>query len=281
MNPSLRQKILDRLSELQQSPKKSLGQNFLISEHVVQKIVEVALRDSPDKVVEIGPGLGSLTDEWLSKNVPLTLLELDDDFVAYWQARGVSSVIHGDALDCDWSQIFSSGNSVLVSNLPYQISSRLVIDLSVSEYCPNKMVLMFQKEVAKRITAKHNEADYSLLTFIAQTFWQTSTLLEAGAVDFHPKPNVASRVVVFKRRQIFAKDVQKEILRLAKVAFEQRKKILKKRLDKEFSAEKVSAAYAQLSIEEGARVAQLPPQKLLELFASLKPFSLDPSPKPQ
>ena len=127
---SLRQKILDRMEKLGLEPKRSLGQNFLISEVVVDRIIEACEFNRFEKVIEIGPGLGALTDPLIEGSARLTLMELDSHFSQYWREERSQEVIEGDALQFDWAN-YTWGSSLLVSNLPYQISSRLVVELSL------------------------------------------------------------------------------------------------------------------------------------------------------
>src|SRR5690606_8077538 len=110
-------------------------------------------------IVEVGPGLGSLTEDLLACGNNLLLIELDAKFAEFWRSRGVD-VIEGDALDLRWDELRLPAGSRLVSNLPYQIGSRLVVDVSVSAPAIDSMVLMFQKEVAERMAAAPKSKAY-------------------------------------------------------------------------------------------------------------------------
>ena len=220
---SLRQKILDRMEKLGLEPKRSLGQNFLISEVVVDRIIEACEFNRFEKVIEIGPGLGALTDPLIEGSARLTLMELDSHFSQYWREERSQEVIEGDALQFDWAN-YTWGSSLLVSNLPYQISSRLVVELSLLPQSFDRMVLMFQKEVAKRILAQPRTQDYGLLTVVSQNFWEVKAVLEAGAIDFFPKPNVASRVVCFDRKEVEPLFCRPDYLNFLKNCFQQKGK---------------------------------------------------------
>ncbi len=207
--------------------KKSLGQNFLVSDHVVEKILSEVQKNNPTKLIEIGPGPGALTDHLITWGIDYTALELDNRLVEYWKERGVK-VIETDALQWDWSNHFQAGQ-VLVSNLPYQISSRIVVDRSLDQRQLSAMVLMFQKEVAQRIRAKPQTDDYGFLSMVAQSFWTISTVCEAGPRDFNPSPRVASRVLSFVQKTTAISDRQK-YFEFLKQAWSQRRKLLKKNL---------------------------------------------------
>ncbi len=220
----LTSEIKARLESMGISPKKSLGQNFLVSKGAIEKIT-LAVKDlSPELLIEIGPGLGSLTESLLKFERPIKLLELDRAFSQYWRDRKLE-VIEGDALKWDWNLLKQADKTVLVSNLPYQISSSIVIDRSIHEKSLKGMVLMFQKEVAERIMAKPKTESYGLLSVIAQNFWQIEMVLEAGPKDFYPAPRVASRVLSFRPRTDF-KGRKKEFLKVVKAGFAQRRKYL-------------------------------------------------------
>lgn len=226
---SLRQKVRDLQHQLRVEAKKSLGQNFLISEHVVSQIVSEVKSFQPQSLIEIGPGLGSLTESLRAEVIgpsacSFTLIELDRVFADHWRNQGVN-LLEGDALQLDWTPFLDQPRPlVLVSNLPYQISSRIVIDRCLDSRRVDAMVLMFQKEVAQRLQARQGTDAYGFLTVMAQTFWSTSTVCEAGPGDFEPPPQVASRVVAFKSRDIQIQALR--YLQFLKAAFSHPRKIM-------------------------------------------------------
>lgn len=243
------------------TPKRSLGQNFLVNRSVIEKIIAAVKEFQPSILIEIGPGTGALTHELVKTALPLTLIELDRDLAAKWREDG-KNVIEADALQIDWSQFINEG-TVLVSNLPYQISSSLVVDRCVSPGNIKAMVLMFQKEVAQRLMAKKSTPDYGMLSVVAQTFWKIGKVCDADPKSFNPPPNVASRVLKFAARNSEIPDRQK-FLKFLKAAFAQRRKLLSKNLNlgKEFLV-------AQ-GFKETVRAEELSPEEFLNLFSSLK-----------
>ena len=192
--PSTRERLHQVLQALGASAKKSLGQNFLVSDIVISKIITQVQNQKPQAVFEIGPGAGALTDYLIQiceeKKATFQVIELDRAFADYWRQRGLQ-VFEEDALQFDWSKAVQTPRTILVSNLPYQISSSLVIELSVQDIAFDFMTLMFQKEVAQRIRAQARSADYGLLSVIAQNFWTIQLVSEAGPKDFDPPPRVA------------------------------------------------------------------------------------------
>ena len=140
----------ERLKKAQEAlgaeAKKSLGQNFLVSDVVIQRIVDKVKSFNPEFLIEVGPGPGALTDLLLEMNLPMQLIELDRRIAQYWRDKG-QNVLEVDALQIDWNQFYKHERTVFVSNLPYQISSSIVIERSMEDSGVQQMVLMFQKNV--------------------------------------------------------------------------------------------------------------------------------------
>lgn len=285
---SRRERLLEKIRASGQGPKRSLGQNFLISDHVIDRILAFAGEGKPSSIVEIGPGLGALTEgliEIAKKDaISFEVIELDRSFAQNWRDAGVK-VTEVDALQLEWETLNLQAGSLLVSNLPYQISSSIVIDRSVSPSGLTSMILMFQKEVAKRIAARAATEDYGLLTVIAQMGWKIDTVCDAGPGDFFPPPRVASRVLRFQRRADAPHEAEfKEFLRFAKAAYAHRRKLVAGNLAGLNWAAKPEGASSFAPLERGkievvlevqgftktARAEELSPDQLLELSRRLR-----------
>ncbi len=270
---NLKYQTLSRLQELQIKPKRSLGQNFLISENIVDRVIQRVKTLEVDEVIEIGPGLGALTEPLLQWGHPFQVIELDDKLAQYWKSRGVE-VWTADALQFNWGQILNHARKyLLVSNLPYQISSSLVIDLSGSPCTLVDMVLMFQKEVAQRILASPATKAYGFLSVIAQNSWHLSRVAEVGPRCFWPVPKIASQVLHFKRKSevIFPKD----FIRLVKSAFSQRRKIVWKNWTQEYhstgwSQDQWLVLGKKLGFHAKVRAEELSPSDFRAVFDELK-----------
>lgn len=263
-------KIHDRLRELGAEPKRSLGQNFLISERAVTKIVDAAKRCKPENLIEIGPGLGSLTESLIELSVPFQLIELDKTFSEYWRGRGIK-LTEADALKVDWRTLNLEPGTLLVSNLPYQISSSLVIERSMETAGITQMILMFQKEVAQRLLAKKSTDAYGLLTVIAQTFWTMANLIEVSPREFYPVPNVVSRVVTFEwaNRVLPRGGTNHDFLKLVKAAFAHRRKLMMKNLVSGWGGldgEAWAKVFVETELLPTARAEELDPPTYLRLY---------------
>lgn len=282
-----REMILQRLEQYQTGAKRSLGQNFLVSDAVVNKILFAVKAEPFSDLIEVGPGLGALTEDLLGLNKKLLLIELDQRFAEFWKKRsedlgeGSLRVIEGDALQIDWDDLHLSLGSLFVSNLPYQISSSMVIERCLSSAGITRMILMFQKEVAQRISARHGMGEYGLLTVMAQTFWDIATVSEAGPKDFYPPPNVASRVLVFRRRNtewvntLEGRATPQRFLRLVKAGFSHRRKLLKSNiLNGLYLGDKskivaLEEVMRELTLKDTARAEELSPAQFVRLFLEL------------
>jgi 16S rRNA (adenine1518-N6/adenine1519-N6)-dimethyltransferase len=258
-------KVQERMSLLGIAPKRSLGQNFLIERAVIDKIMATVARMRPEALIEVGPGLGALTDGLLARAQPLVLLELDRLMAQHWRGQGLE-VVEGDAVRADWSALARPG-TCLVSNLPYQISSTLVIDRALGPVEVQSMVLMFQKEVAQRVAAVPRTAEYGVLSVMAQTFFNIERVVEASPACFYPRPQIASRVLAFRRRLPAPPVEGPAFLRLVKTAFAQRRKKLINNLS---CYKMIEHVFATKGISTNIRAEEMAPSDFVELFCEVQ-----------
>lgn len=255
------------LSEHDHFAKKALGQNFLISDPVVEKMLSTLKTYNPDFVFEVGPGPGALTDYLMQDyRDRLQLIELDTALANVWKSRG-ATIVEGDALKVNWTSMIAERlqthgtNLVLISNLPYQIASTLVIDRSFDEQPLKSMILMFQKEVGDRLRAKENTDDYGFLSVITQSFWKVAVLANLGRRDFFPPPKINSQVLTFSRAEepsyLKTAAQKRQFLNFVKAAFSQRRKVMRKNLGQVLSAESVKSLYEKLGLNENIRAEEI------------------------
>jgi 16S rRNA (adenine1518-N6/adenine1519-N6)-dimethyltransferase len=268
---SLKQIVLRRMEQLGIEPKRSLGQNFLINPHVVSKIIASAQPSQYNQVIEVGPGLGVLTDPLIEQNAEaLRLIEYDRKIAQWWREKGLT-VSEIDALKYDWHKHPwpQEGGALLVSNLPYQISSRLFIELTLLPKTFDRMVLMFQKEVALRFMSQAGGRDYGILSVLSNNFWHSAKVVDVGGESFYPRPNVTSRVMIFNKKVNVHPLVDSELyLKFLKRCFENRRKKLLPKLSLEY--ENVSEIFSSLNLSADIRPQQLSPEIYCEIFHSLR-----------
>lgn len=219
--------------------KKLLGQNFLISQDVVEKIVESSQIQKEDLVIEIGPGLGTLTQFLLEKAGKVICIELDKKMIKILQDRFCLydnfELINEDVLKVDLKGLIaqekekSAVKSVkIVANLPYYITTPIIMKLLEEELDLDTITVMIQKEVADRLIAIPGEKDTGAITYSVYYYAEAKAILEVPNDCFIPEPEVTSKVIQLKiRKQPPVEVKNKEVMfRIIKSAFMQRRKTL-------------------------------------------------------
>jgi 16S rRNA (adenine1518-N6/adenine1519-N6)-dimethyltransferase len=253
-------------------PRKRFGQHFLTDLGVIHRIVAAIAPRPGDALVEIGPGLGALTQPLLERAGALTVVELDRDLAARLRHDPRLAVIEADALAFDFSALASGGDRPLrlVGNLPYNISTPLLFHLLGAVDGVADQHFMLQKEVVDRMAAAPGGKDYGRLSVMLQWRYEIESLFDVAPAAFDPPPRVESSVV---RMQPWAQPaaVDRKLLgEIVMVAFSQRRKLLRHtlgrwlgergfggRFDEQRRAEEVSVAeYVALAQEVGTPAAQ-------------------------
>jgi len=213
--------------------KKSLGQNFIFDKNFLKKISSFILPDAEDVIIEIGPGLGTLTEYLFNKKYKkIILIEKDLRLIDNLNKKFTSKkteILNEDVLTFDF-QKKSNKDSVIVGNLPFNISVDLLYKLTkIDKWPPNhkKMVLMFQKEVANRIIAKPNNKAYGKLSVVIQSRYNVNKLLDVPASMFTPVPKVDGTILEFTPHNDFKLIDINSIDKVSKSAFSQRRKKIK------------------------------------------------------
>jgi 16S rRNA (adenine1518-N6/adenine1519-N6)-dimethyltransferase len=273
--------ILSTLEKLGASPRKSLGQNFLHDNNLARWIVECLELEPGEHVLEIGPGLGALT-EWLPLDrVSATLLEKDRLFASFLQERFSEPSVEvklGDALLYDKRALFCKGEVKLVGNLPYYISTALLFHFS-AEPCPiSRMILTVQKEVGDRLTASPKSGEYGSISVLLQRRWQIKRLRVLPPSVFLPRPEVDSLVVELRKKQPM--DVpeigEQWFEKVVKIGFSERRKKLTNTLAKLLPSRAVEEALAAGGLSGLSRAEELSPGAWINLARRLGEFRGEP-----
>ncbi len=238
--------------------KKRFGQHFLHDPGVIDKIIGAARLEKQQRVVEIGPGLGVLTDHLLQKVGRVEVVEIDRDLIALLHHRQEEHLIihEGDVLKLSWSDLLTEPPYTLVANLPYNISSQILFKLLDHRPLFARMVLMFQREVGERLLARPGTKDYGILSVLCQLWYDMNkvALVKPGA--FNPPPKIDSLVLSFIPRAEPRVDPGDELLfkKLVKGAFTQRRKTLRNSLlASGFKATDIDAALPLAGVDPGCR----------------------------
>ena len=252
---------------------KSLGQNFLVDDSVLNDIVSGAEVSENDFVIEIGPGVGTLTAQILKKAKRVTAVELDNDLIPILQQELGDNpkfqLIHKDALKVDFNEVIGDEESVkLVANLPYYVTTPIIVKLLKEQYNFKSLTIMIQKEVAERIDAEPNCKDYGSLSVLVQYYCNTSIVRKVPPTCFMPRPKVESIVIKLERLSEPRVKVKDEALmfEIVRSGFNMRRKTLWNAtkslgLDKE----KLEAAFKNSGIDPKRRAETLS----IEEFAAL------------
>lgn len=228
--------------------RKRFGQNFLMQQHTLDKIVDLARLEEGERVIEVGPGPGALTATILRRDVPLTAIELDRDLAEHLRATfgkdPCFELLEQDALKVDWGALLAEPGAKVIANLPYNIATPVLLRMIDQRNPPSRLVLMFQKEVADRICAKIGSRESGWLTLAVTSRFKAHVALNVAPGAFVPAPKVRSSVVVFQKRDeaLFSLEDEEVLRALAELAFTQRRKTLRNNLKGFRSAAEIEAA---------------------------------------
>lgn len=216
-------------------PRRALGQNFVIDPNTVRRIARLAEVGPGDAVIEIGPGLGSLTLALVETGAAVTAVERDRDLVPVLreivEPHGVR-VIEADALELDWDAALEGRTDwSLVANLPYNVATPLVLDLLRDVDAIDSMLVMVQREAGERLAARPGDKAVGIPSLIVQYFASAEVVGNVPATVFHPQPRVESVLVRFRRHATRPIDTDlASIEPLLRTAYGQRRKMLRKSL---------------------------------------------------
>ena len=223
-SPSIIKALLD---SLEHRPNKGLGQNYLIDSNILGIIVAAAEISPDDRLLEIGPGLGALTQALLATQAKLIAIEKDQTMVAHLREYfSTLELLEADVLDINLNELFAGGINKIVANLPYSVGSRFIVNALEAAPLPEKMVFMIQKEVADRLTAQPGGKEYGPLAIWSQLNYDVKNIKNVSPTCFMPAPKVWSAVVRFEKRAVPLADVPDyaRFKALIKLAFTQRRK---------------------------------------------------------
>ena len=225
--------------------RKRFGQNFLVDDQIVNRIVSTISPNKSDNIVEIGPGKGALTFPLLEQLDKLSVIEIDRDLISFLKSKKQDrlTIYEADALKFDYGLI--SNNLRIVGNLPYNISSPLLFRLLSKKNQIIDMTFMLQKEVVDRIVAKHGSKTYGRLSVMMQTFFEVESMFTVPKESFDPKPKNESAILYLKTRTKPLTENTKLLEKIVKVSISQRRKTLKNCLKSILSQEQTEINLSQ------------------------------------
>jgi len=257
-------------------PAKSRGQNFLTSAGVADRIVAAAEIRETDSIIEIGPGLGILTEKIATRpRRSLTLVELDSRLAARLQERfaGVD-VINADFLAIDFPALVSDSPVKVIGNLPFNVAAAILRKLCDNSRMISRMVLMFQREVAARIRATVGDDAYGALSVFTALYWRIDLHFTVAAGSFHPRPKVDAEVLAFTplATPSFAVDDERDVLETVRASFSAPRKTIRNALGHALGIDsnQTVRALERAAIDPGTRAEKLGVPDFLRLAHALR-----------
>ncbi len=269
-----RTRIRELLDDHQLAPSRALGQNFLCDGGMIDKIVRLAGVSAGDPVIEIGPGLGSLTLGLCQAGAEVTAIEVDRylipplrEVVGAYEDSGQLTIVNTDVLEIDWDAVLGDRSWTVVANLPYNIATPLILDLLVAEPRLSRWLVMVQREAGERLVAGPGSKIYGIPSVLLSYWAEARIVGSVGPELFFPRPNVDSVLVRIDRSAEPRVDADYgELTGLVRTAFGQRRKMLRKSLSGIVNPDRFeragiepTARPEELGIEQWARLATVAP----------------------
>lgn len=263
--------------------KKSLGQNFLMDTNILDKMLAAGAIDQKTTVIEIGPGIGALTEQLLKAAKEVIAFEIDQRFIHLLETelgdKGHLTVVNQDILKVNLADYLPEEveRLAVVANLPYYITTPIILQLLQSGLPIDAFVLMMQKEVAQRMTAQPQTKAYGSLTVAIDLLCESHIAFTVPSTVFNPQPRVDSAVLVLKRRPQLKLPVDsvEHFEWLVRQCFSQRRKTLWNNLTQTFGKSdeqkiRVQAAFDQAQIAPQARAEALTIEDFARLYEAVK-----------
>jgi 16S rRNA (adenine1518-N6/adenine1519-N6)-dimethyltransferase len=253
---------------------KSLGQNFLHDGNQLRRIVEAADLAPNDNVLEIGPGLGPLTELLFAKAGRVLAVEMDRRLANFLEQRFNDpklEIVQADGLEIARDKTRDWSDWKLVANLPYSVASPILVELAENPRAPKSITVTLQLEVAKRIESKAGDPDYGVLTLLLQVRYEPAGFFKIPAASFFPAPEVDSACITLRLRRdpLLPLDQLSKFKRIVKKAFSERRKMMMKLLKQEWPAEKLAPAFERVSLSPQVRAEAVTLEQFVALTSCL------------
>ncbi|WP_304038446.1 16S rRNA (adenine(1518)-N(6)/adenine(1519)-N(6))-dimethyltransferase RsmA, partial [Mesonia mobilis] len=214
-------------------PKKKIGQHFLSDNNIAKKIIDLVNFKNHRHIVEVGPGMGALTDHLVDSAKNLTLIEIDNECIEYLEKKYLNKnleIVSANFLKYDLKN-FKNNEILIIGNFPYNISSQIIFKVIENRDIVSSLTGMFQKEVASRICSDSGSKTYGILSVLTQLFFDVKIHFDVSPNVFNPKPKVNSSVLSLQRKKSINIDCDEKLLfKIVKLSFQQRRKKIKNSL---------------------------------------------------
>lgn len=270
--------LLNFLNSLGITPKRGLSQNFLIDGNILNKIAATAQLQPGDLVVEVGPGPGSLTEELLNKGAKIIAVEKDAVLAGaldrFKNEKNDLDIYCDDILTFPMEQVVgplvtSTRKAKVIANLPYHLTTPIIVQLVTQRHLFSHLILMVQEEVARRFVAKPKTDAYSSFTVFLNFYTKPQYAFTVNNSCFYPSPSVNSAIVVLELKEPPKVSNTEAFFKMTRTAFGKRRKMLKSSLREIYEPANIEAALTQLSLNPLARPEDLSLQEHILLFEEL------------
>ena len=260
-----RETIKDIMQSLGILPQVKFGQNFLCDEDIIQSIVDLCEVSREDHVLEIGPGLGSLTYPLSELTDKLTCVEIDHGLADYLS----SNIRNAKIIDSDFTKTGNLGDfEVVVSNIPYYVMTDIMKKLFADYSNARKMVFMVEDEAIARIDCGPKTKQYGPLAILCSLYGTYKYEFKVPHTAFVPQPRTTSAVISFSREET-ADILCPEFVKFLNTCFSMRRKMLKKNLAPIASSDAIDEAFRSIGIKENTRAEELPPEDFSRLYKAI------------
>jgi 16S rRNA (adenine1518-N6/adenine1519-N6)-dimethyltransferase len=277
-NPNTIQSILKKHNL---APNKFLGQNFLVDKNVLDKIIATADLEAGDNILEVGPGLGTLTYALLAKGAKVVAIEKDKDLISALKENLQEfknlELVNDDFLELDFEKLISAFREKgktkysVISNIPYYITSPVIRKILFSEHLPEQIVFLVQREVAERISAQ--PGDMSFISVLVQFYGAPEAVEVVKPNSFWPVPEVDSAIlkIVLDQDREISEEEKRELWRLVKIGFSSRRKTLANNLSAglRIPREKIEEILKSLGFGAKVRAQELSVEDWIKLIDKL------------
>jgi 16S rRNA (adenine1518-N6/adenine1519-N6)-dimethyltransferase len=260
-------------------PRKSRGQNFLVQGAVANRIVDAAQLAPADRVLEIGPGLGILSERIAAHPLAkFTLVELEPSLATQLEQRFAGDrrvrIVNADFLKADFAALCDRAPTKVIGNLPFNAAAAILSRLCTHRAEISRMVLMFQREVAERIRARVGEPSYGALTVFTALYFKVESHFRVSAGNFHPRPRIDAEVLVFEPHPLVNSEEESDVLETIRAAFSAPRKTLRNSIAHalRLSAGLVDETLHAAAIDPGARAETLATPDFVRLARILRPL---------
>ncbi len=262
------------LDKYQLLAKRSLGQNFIVDSNIIDRLIAHAKLDKDTAVIEIGPGLGALTQQLIETAGQVTSIEIDQNMVEILKEMFFDkenfTLIHSDILDLNLESLIKNLDKnykrvMIVANLPYYITSEILLKLFKLENKVDSVMLMVQREFAQRLTADKNTKEYRTLTVLSKTFYDSKIVMKISKHVFYPRPNVDSAIILMKSKNVEINDSD-ELMKFVEMCFVQKRKTIYNNLKINLEEQLVLKILETSSIDGTRRASDLDVADFIKMY---------------